>query len=125
MMEDIDQHRDKRQKMEVDRHENADTMEVERTTQPTNHNRNADVKVEEEKEEKEEEEEDKIVVDSDNTTLDQLQEDMGDAFLLGRSSKALLIILFFGCTNLLFRTATSGPKPQFASTRYLRPGAAA
>ena len=94
MTEDSDQHRDKRQKTEPDRQENVDTMEVERPTQPTNHDRNAEVK-------KEDEAPLAVVAETDNTSLDQLQKDMGDAFLLGGSSKALYAILLYLCINLL------------------------
>ena len=96
MTEDSDQHRDKRQKTEPDRQENVDAMEVERPTQPTNHDRNAEVKLEEEIPSE-------VVADIDNTSLDQLQKDMGDAFLLGRSSKALYVILIYLCINLLLQ----------------------
>ena len=85
MTEDPDQHRDKRQKRESDSHEAIDAMEVERSTQPTNHDRNVDVKKEETTLH--------TIPESDDTSLDQLQKDMGDAFLLGRSSKALYATL--------------------------------
>lgn len=96
MTEDSDQHRDKRQKVEPDRHENVDTMEVERPTQPTNHDRNAEVK-------KEGEVPSEVVAEIDKISLDQLQKDMGDAFLLGRSSKALYVVLLYLCINLLLQ----------------------
>ena len=76
MTEDSDQHRNKRQKMELDTREAPDMMQVDQSTRPTNHERNEHVDT-------------SFSVDSDDTSLDQLQKDMGDAFLLGRSSKAL------------------------------------
>ena len=93
MTEDPDQHRDKRQRMEPREAGNADAMDMDSSVLPTNHDRSA----EEKKEEgatpnvlKEELGENEI-----GDSLDQLQKDMGDPFLLCSSSKALYEQLYF------------------------------
>lgn len=85
-MEDSDRHRDKRQRIEQESAAD-DSMEVDNSAQSTNHDRNDIVK-------KEEGLIPKVIVEdlsnnTDDSALDQLQKDMGDAFLLGRSSKTL------------------------------------
>jgi len=89
MTEDSDQHRDKRQKLDSSGQDSTKMMEAEYSTQPTNHDRNEEVK-------KEEGTTPHVTVEdftnsSDDVTLDQLQKDMGEAFLLGRSSKTLCL----------------------------------
>jgi hypothetical protein len=113
MTEDPDQHRNKRQRMESDVQETADSMEVESSIQPTNHDRSVDLK-------KEESASPNVMVDplnqpSDDASLDQLQKDMGDAFLLGRSSKALRLLtmlwhlLTFASRNSASVSSTRNP----------------
>ena len=79
MVEDIDQHRDKRPRLERD--QEVDRMEMEPIRQAMNHDRNDQMEVDSER---------ATAAKVDEKTLDQLQEDMGDAFLLCRSSKILL-----------------------------------
>jgi hypothetical protein len=79
----------------------TEVMEVDRPTQPTNHDRSA----------KEESATPKImapeiiVESTDDGSLDQLEKDMGDAFLLGRSSKFVLD-LFLTCVNICFQSCS-------------------
>jgi cell division protein FtsX len=87
MVDDADRHRDKRQRRDSGREEEVDQMEVEPITQATNHDRNDEMEVDGAA---------KVVggvsaaqLMVDEKTLEQLQEDMGDAFLLCRSSKTL------------------------------------
>ena len=118
MIEDSDQHRDKRQKMETDTRGDEDKMEVARSIKPMNHDRNAEVKEEDEMPPQ-------LQVESDEISLDQLQKDMGDAFLLGRSSKALHVILLTCILTCICRAATSRSKSQFSSPRCIWSGTAA
>jgi hypothetical protein len=85
MMDDSDQHRDKRQRIDGDKDEEADQMEVEPLRHATNHDR-----------------QDVITGGSitggiqrsggsrDEAMLEQLEEETNDFFLLSGSSKALL-----------------------------------
>ena len=115
MTEDADHHRDKRQKLESDGQETPNTMELDRPAQPTNHDRNKEMK-------KEEGTSPNAVVDdlskthSDDAPLDQLQKDMGDAFLLGRSSKALhaLLTLFLHVLTCASRSTASRSESRIA-----------
>lgn len=90
MNDDSDQHRDKRQRRDDDR---QDEMEVDHSILPTNHDRL-----------KEESEESKIgdsvPVQEQKTTaaLEQLDQDMGEPFLLSRSSKAHSVPAYCMCT---------------------------
>ena len=93
MLDDADQHRNKRQKVEP--HENGDNGEVPVNTSllATNHERQS--------ESKQEEGQSPAMADiemggdqqetrnAEDASLERLEEDMGDAFLLCRSSKTL------------------------------------
>lgn len=100
MAEDTDQHRDKRPRLDTGRDEEADGIEVEPLRQATNHDRNEAMDVDSEKVANEEGAEKEPSRSSgggadgsmvDEATLEQLQKDMGDAFLLCRSSKTLQV----------------------------------
>jgi len=102
MVEEADQHRDKRQRLEEADREAGDAMAgVESSILPTNHDRHQDVPSETG---------DSAGLQathtaggatakfaigrpavSRETALEQLQEDMGEAFLLCRSSKTVLV----------------------------------
>lgn len=105
MTEDVDQHRDKRQKMESDSNDAAELMEIDRPLQPTNHDRSATTK--------EEPATPKISIPefavgaTDNGSLDQLENDMGEAFLLGCSSKTTLFLPVRRLLTFYSRVATS------------------
>ena len=93
MADDIDQHRDKRPRLEKRTEEEADQMEIEPLTQATNHDRQEAMVTEDDPASKAQGTNlggDRLVVDE--TTLEQLQKDMGEAFLLCRSSKTLLTL---------------------------------
>ena len=79
-MNDPDQHRDKRQRM-------GDGMEVDGSMHPTNHERQSTQDV---KDRAKPLEQDVAMQDStSDPNLDELEKDMGEPFLLCRSSKAL------------------------------------
>ena len=95
MAEDPDQHRDKRQRLEPHEAETGEAMDVDSSLLPTNHERSAQVKKEEAPtpnvlKVEQEQEQDQIA-----ETLEQLHKDMGEPFLLCRSSKALYVQSFF------------------------------
>ena len=103
MTEDQDQHRDKRQKLDNEGEKVTGTMDLEPATQPTNHDRNEpsqkeDVSATEVMED---------VTDTNEVSLDQLRKDMGDAFLLGRSSKIHSLDHFPQLLTFFSRTASS------------------
>ncbi len=94
MVEDPDQHRDKRQRLEPHEAETGDAMDVDSSILPTNHDRSAEMKKEEAAtpnvlKMEQEQEQDEIA-----ETLEQLHQDMGEPFLLCRSSKALHVQSF-------------------------------
>ena len=89
MTDDPDQHRDKRQRIEEGNAGNDDAMEMDSSILPSNHDRSVEVKEEEAATPdvmKGEREQTEI-----GESLDQLQKDMGEPFLLCRSSKALYV----------------------------------
>jgi hypothetical protein len=97
LTDDADQHRDKRQRREEPLVEKGAEMEVDESILPTNHERSTEMKKEEtatphvtmiEQEQ-----------DGSAESLEQLEKDMGQPFLLCRSSKALHM-LFHLPTNL-------------------------
>jgi hypothetical protein len=102
MTEEVDQHRDKRRKMEGDSNDATEVMEVDRPTQPTNHDRSV---LKEESTTPNITAPEITVESTDNGSLDQLEKDMGDAFLLGRSSKFVLH-LFLTCINIVFQSCS-------------------
>ena len=87
VMDETDQHRDKRPKLGEAIDEEADQMEVESITQATNHDRNDEMDLDS-KEKSADGESAKDLI-PDEKILDKLQTDMGDAYLLCRSSKIL------------------------------------
>ncbi len=87
MVDDTDQHRDKRQRVDPGKDEKVDSMEMESITEVTNHDRNDEMEVD--IKEKGAASEGAAGLSVDEKTLEQLQEDMGDAFFLCRSSKTL------------------------------------
>jgi hypothetical protein len=93
MSDESDQHRDKRQRLESPTQDTTETMELDPASHPTNHDRNVAVKQEQGLTPNALTTEDSQI-DSHNSSLDDLQKDMGDAFLLGRSSKALLLLSY-------------------------------
>ena len=89
MIEEADQHRDKRQRLEPQR--NEDAMEVNASMLPTNHERQKPMK--EEGGSSPKVADIALNLETDDVSHEQLQKDMGGAFLLCRSSIALLLIL--------------------------------
>jgi hypothetical protein len=100
-MEDQDQHRNKRQKMDSEDACKEDKMDTDESPSPTNHDRQNsqharqpvhDVDSSERSSErsipKDELKESNQA--SDDVSLESLQKDMGDAFLLCKSSKTLI-----------------------------------
>lgn len=98
MADDVDHHRDKRPRLDSARDEEGDQMDLESPTQATNHDRNNAMDIDGSRQgyaqasqvEKRRGTSDQPVAGGFRmgaTTLEQLQEDMGEAFLLGRSSK--------------------------------------
>jgi hypothetical protein len=90
MNDDPDQHRDKRQRRDDDK---QDEMEVDCSISPTNHERSKD-----EKEEDLSDEAAKVRENRTKAALEQLDDDMGEPFLLGRSSKAHSVPAPSSCT---------------------------
>lgn len=106
MADDNDQHRDKRQKLVSDRDQEMDHMEVEPIRQATNHDRNDEMDLDGKAKDGEVEGNPRaadLMKNLNEKTLENLQKDMGEAYLLCRSSKTLLNLhqLTSLCTGLL------------------------
>lgn len=86
MADEPDQHRDKRPRLDDPRNDEGDQMELKPLTQATNHDREDQCGRAGSAHTEQREIGGRSV---DETTLEQLQKDMGEAFLLCRSSKAL------------------------------------
>lgn len=78
LIENVDSHRDKRQKLRSVEGQEKDDMDVEMAIEATNHDRQTENFAGS-----------STLTNGDGITLDQLQEDMGEPFLLCRSSKTL------------------------------------
>lgn len=90
MGDEPDQHRDKRPRLDDPRNDEGDQIELEPVTQATNHDREDLLDTDNGRAGSAHTEHREIGGRSvDETTLEQLQKDMGEAFLLCRSSKAL------------------------------------
>lgn len=87
MIEENDQHRDKRPRLDHDRHHDISRMEIDSTTQPTNHDRQGDMDVDGQP--------GRTSGVTDGRSQAALQ-DLGEPFLLRRSSKTLRLLLFSG-----------------------------
>ncbi|KAJ9612230.1 hypothetical protein H2200_003827 [Cladophialophora chaetospira] len=114
MGDDTDQHRDKRQRVDSGRDEEVDQMEVEPHREATNHDRNEEMEVDSKGKGVESEGAAGLSVDE---TLDQLQEDMGDAFLLCRSKVERQrpdpqqhLLALYGLGPLLHSVARTDPR---------------
>jgi hypothetical protein len=92
-MEDTDQHRDKRARLDTGRDEEADKMEVDTNTLFTNHDRQQGTDMADETNKQNIEPDSLRRRKNEMTGLEQ-QKDMGEPFLLCRSSKTLLLSLF-------------------------------
>lgn len=92
MTDDSDQHRDKRPRFDVDRDEEVERMDVEVNTLYTNHDRQDGMEVDDDDQRKELQSPSVRRGKNPQTTLEQ-QKDMGEPFLLRRSSKTLLPFL--------------------------------
>ncbi|OQV02102.1 hypothetical protein CLAIMM_07352 [Cladophialophora immunda] len=122
MADDIDQHRDKRPRLDADRDQEADQMEVEPLREATNHDRNDEMEIDGEKLSKgksaelpEHEQDAELMVDE--KTLEQLQKDMGEAFLLCRSkverqkpNPQQHLLALYGLGPLLHSVARTDPR---------------
>jgi hypothetical protein len=86
-MEDTDQHRDKRARIDSSGPEELERMEVESARHATNHDRNDEMDID--SKDAEADSLKAVALAGDEKTLENLQKDMGDAFLLCRSSKTL------------------------------------
>lgn len=91
-MEDADQHRDKRARLDAGRDEEEDKMEVDTNTIFTNHDRQQDNDVADETDKTDLQPDSLRGRQNEMTALEQ-QKDMGEPFLLCRSSKTLLLSL--------------------------------
>ncbi|KAH0846527.1 rox3 family protein [Fonsecaea pedrosoi] len=122
MADDIDSHRDKRQRLDSDRDQEADQMEVEPLGEATNHDRNDEMEIEGEIATKENSAElgatgKAAELTVDEKTLDQLQKDMGEAFLLCRSkverqkpNPQQHLLALYGLGPLLHSVARTDPR---------------
>ncbi|KIW27160.1 uncharacterized protein PV07_06926 [Cladophialophora immunda] len=122
MADDIDQHRDKRPRLDADRDQEADQMEVEPLREATNHDRNDEMEIDGEKLSKgksaelpEHEQDAELMVDE--KTLEQLQKDMGEAFLLCTSkverqkpNPQQHLLALYGLGPLLHSVARTDPR---------------
>ncbi|OCT55050.1 rox3 family protein [Cladophialophora carrionii] len=115
LVDDADQHRDKRQRRDSGREDQADQMEVEPITHATNHDRNDMMEVEGEDRVADGVSAAHLMVDE--KTLEQLQEDMGDAFLLCRSKVERQrpdpqqhLLALYGLGPLLHSVARTDPR---------------
>ncbi|EHY56368.1 hypothetical protein ABEF92_006903 [Exophiala dermatitidis] len=125
MAEDLDQHRDKRPRLDGAGFGEADQSEVQTPTQATNHDRHNVTDTDITMTENADEPQNSLDRAADNTsrhaegevTLEQLQKDMGEAFLLCRSKverqrpnpqKHLLAL--YGMNSLLHSVARIDPK---------------
>jgi hypothetical protein len=87
MLEDVDQHRDKRPRLDGAGGDDEQIKVEEESTRATNHDRQDEMETDDIKP-------DPILsARAVETTLEQLQKDMGEAFLLCRSSKSCFAIL--------------------------------
>ena len=92
-MEDTDQHRDKRARLDHDGDEDMSRMEIDSTTQPTNHDR------QDSRDTDGQQGQTSGFTDATSQAAMQQQKDLGEPFLLRRSSKTLrvlLLLLFSG-----------------------------
>ncbi|KIX10138.1 uncharacterized protein Z518_01219 [Rhinocladiella mackenziei CBS 650.93] len=127
MADDPDQHRDKRPRLDPGRIEEVDRMELEPLTQPTNHDRQDAMDTDGEKEIDAQGADARggqldggAAVDGsvvDETTLEQLQKDMGEAFLLCRSkverqrpNPQQHLLALYGLGPLLHSVARTDPR---------------
>ncbi|OAP57093.1 hypothetical protein AYL99_09206 [Fonsecaea erecta] len=122
MADDLDHHRDKRQRVDSDRDQEAEHMEVEPLREATNHDRNDEMDVDRGPTAQgkragpgENEQAARLMVDE--KTLEQLQKDMGEAFLLCRSkverqrpNPQQHLLALYGLGPLLHSVARTDPR---------------